>query len=402
MARKTLKILLIILLVLIVFLGFELGLYLGRKDLVPEKFVLIKKETNKPAEVDFSLFWDVWKIVEDKFFDKEKIDYQNMTYGAISGILKSLGDPYTSYFNPEKAKEFEEGMEGKYQGIGIQIDYKNGKLKVVTPFEGTPAAKVGILAADEIFKINDTYASDLTIDEAVKMIRGQKGTEVTLLILREKWSEPKEFKITRDEIKIPSLKYELKKVDGETIAYLKIYQFNQNLSSEFKKTAMEILNSEATKMILDLRNNPGGFLEIAQEIGGWFLEKDQIITYQTDAKGGKKEYKSLGPSKFSKWKIVCLINKGTASAAEILASALRDNQGILLIGETSFGKGSVQEKVLLKDFSFLKMTIAKWLTPKGDLIENQGLKPDIEVKMPEDSEEEKDLQLEKALEIIKK
>ena len=402
------KTFIILLLILVWVLGWQFGIYFKFKTKeiitpIAAKFKLINQDVGKPNEVDFSLFWEAWQVVENEFLDKSKIDYQKMVYGAINGMIKSLGDPHTSFFTPEKTKEFEEELLGRYEGVGMHIDIKKEKLKVISPLKNTPAERAGLRPGDEILKINDTYTFDLTLDEAVSLIRGPKGTEVTLLISREGWAEPKEFKLIREGIQIPSLEWEIKEIDNSKIAYLKIYQFNQILPAEFKKAAIEILNTDTNKIILDLRSNPGGYLEVAQEIAGWFLEKGQTVVWQESKEEESKiEYKSEGPANFSQWKMVILINEGTASGAEILAGALRDNRNILLIGETSFGKGSVQEKVSLKNNSSLKITIAKWLTPKGHLIENSGLQPDIEVKLTEkDYEKDKDPQLEKAIEIIK-
>jgi len=239
----------------------------------------------------------------------------------------------------------------------------------------------------------------LTIKEAVDLIRGPKGTQVLLTVYREDQEETKEIKVVRNVIEVPSLKLELK--DGN-IAYLKLYQFTGRASFDFRRVVLEILESPARKIILDLRNNPGGYLEVAQDIAGWFLENGALVVIEDFGEGDKKEYHTLGDGTFVDYKVVVLINEGSASGSEILAGALRDNRGILLIGEKSFGKGSVQELEKLTDGSNLKITVAKWLTPKGQLITEKGLEPDIEVKMTEeDYEEKRDPQLQKAIEIIK-
>jgi len=352
-----------------------------------------------PEEIDFSLFWEAWKVLQEKFVDKEKFDVQKMIYGAISGMVKSLGDSYTVFFTPEETKRFEEDVKGVFEGVGMEIGIRKGQLQVIAPIEGTPAQRAEIRAGDKIMKINDIETSDLTIDEAVNLIRGPKGSQVTLTIFREGWEKTKEIKLVREIIEVPSLKWELK---DSNIAYLKIYQFSEKASLDFRKAAIEILESPAQKIILDLRNNPGGYLEVAQDITGWFLEKGQIVVIEDFGNGEKKEYRSEGPGKFLDYKIVVLINEGSASGSEILAGALRDNRGILLIGEKSFGKGSVQELEKLREGSSLKITIAKWLTPKGNLITDIGLEPDIKVEMTEeDYEEGRDPQLDKAIEVIK-
>ena len=352
-----------------------------------------------PEEVDFSLFWEAWQKIQEKFVDKEKFDLQKMIYGAISGMVKSLEDPYTIFLSPEETKRFEEDVKGRFEGVGMEIGIRKGQLQVIAPLEGTPAQKAGLRAGDKIIKIDDTLTADLTIDEAVSLIRGPKGTEVNLTIFREEWGKTKEFKIIRAVIEIPSLKWELK----NDIAYLKLYHFTEKASFDFRIAAFEILNSRAKRIILDLRNNPGGYLEVARDLAGWFLEKDQIVAFEDFGEGKEqKKYIAKGPARLLDYPTVVLINKGTASGSEILAGALRDNRGIILIGEKTFGKGSVQELERLREGSSLKITIAKWLTPKGELITDKGLEPDIRVEMTEeDYEKERDPQLDKAIEIIK-
>jgi len=399
---KVLKIILIIIgLIGVGFVSYRVGVYIGEENILrtpPPQ--IINQQLNKPEEVDFSVFWEAWRKLERNFFKKEKIDYQEMVYGAIKGMIGSLDDPYTTFFTPQESEEFELELSGKYEGVGMEIAIKDGQLTVVSPFEDTPAYQAGLRPGDKILKVEDTYTRDLTIEEAVKLIRGSKGTEVRLLIQRNDWTEPKEFRIRREVITIPTLKWELVEPD---IALVHIYQFNQIVTSEFKKVAEEIKNSKAQKIILDLRNNPGGYLDKAVKIAGWFLEPGKIVVFQDmGEEKEKKPYRAKGPATFSDYPTLVLINKGTASGAEILAGALRDQKDILLIGETSFGKGSVQEQIDLSDGSSLKVTIARWLTPNGNSIDEVGLKPDIEVKMEEeDFAEGKDPQLDEAIELIK-
>ena len=370
---------------------FGIGFWIGKTSLVCK--------VCPPEDLDFSLFWEAWHVLEEKYVNPEEIDTQEMVYGAISGMIKSLGDPYTVFFDPEDNKKFLEDVSGSFEGVGMQIGIRKRQLQVIAPLKGTPAEKAGLRAGDKIIKIDDTLTMDLTIDEAVSLIRGPKGTEITLTVFRDEWEMTKEFKITRAVIEIPSIEWELK----DNIAYIQLYHFSETADSDFSKVAIEILNSSAQKIILDLRNNPGGYLEISQVIAGWFLEKRQIVVIEDF--GGKKDnkiYKAKGNSNLLDYPIVVLINAGTASASEILAAALRDNRDIKLIGETSFGKGSVQELKMLSNDSSLKITIAKWLTPKGELIADKGLEPDIKVELTEeDFENERDPQLDKALEIIR-
>jgi carboxyl-terminal processing protease len=371
---------------------FVAGFYIGKVSVV-QKFC-------PPEEVDFSLLWETWHKLEGNYVNPEKLDRQKMVYGAISGMVKAIGDPYTLFFNPEDTKKFLEDISGSFEGVGMEIGIRKGQVQVIAPLEGTPAQEAGIRSGDKIIKIDDTLTMDITIEEAVSLIRGPKGTEVLLTIMRDEWDGPKEFKVKRDVIEIPSMKWELKE---NNIAYIKLYHFSERSHLDFQKIALEILNSSADRIILDLRNNPGGYLERAQNIAGWFLERGQTVVIEDFGAGKEQEiYKAEGNSQLKDYPLVILLNQGSASASEILASALRDNRGVKIIGETSYGKGSVQKLEELEGGSSLKVTIANWLSPNGELIADKGLKPDIEVIMTDqDYNEEKDPQLDKALEIIK-
>jgi len=353
-----------------------------------------------PEDIDFSLFWEAYHKLQEKFVDPQKFDVQKIIYGAISGMVKSLGDPYTVFFPPDETKRFNEDVKGAFEGVGMEVGIRKGNLQVISPLKGTPAKNAGLRAGDKILEINGTSTAELTVDEAVNMIRGPKGTEVTLTIFREEWEETREIKLTRDVISVPSLEWELKEGD---IAYIELYQFSEKASYDFQMTAIEILNTPAKKIILDLRNNPGGYLEVAQDIAGWFLERDKLVVIEDFGEGKEKiEYKAKGNARFSQYPMVILINQGSASGSEILAGALRDNRGILMIGDKSFGKGSVQELQSLKGGSSLKITVAKWLTPQGKLITDVGLEPDIKVEITdEDYKEGLDPQLDKAIEAVK-
>jgi len=355
-----------------------------------------------PENIDFSLFWESWQALQEKFFDKSGLDNQKMIYGAISGMVDSLGDPYTIFFPPEETKRFEEDVKGSFEGVGMEIDRKNDQLLIISPLEGTPAQKAGLRPGDIILKIGDKDAADLSVEEAINSIRGPKGTEVILTIMRQGWDSPREFKLVRQVIEVPSLKLEFKETEGINIAYVKIYQFSENLTWEFGSAAFSILEKQSNRIIIDLRNNPGGYLEVAQDVAGWFLSKGQTVVIEDFNNGQRKEYQSEGNGLFSDYKVVLLMNKGSASAAEILAGTLRDNRSAKLIGEKSFGKGSVQELERLSDGSSLKITVARWLTPKGQQINGFGLEPDIQAELSEeDIQAQRDPQLDKAIEVIK-
>jgi len=353
----------------------------------------------QPSNVDFSLFWDAYSKLQQSFIDPAKITNQKVIYGAIQGMTNSLGDPYTDFFNPAQAQLFKQDLSGSFDGIGVEIGIKKDLITIISPIKGSPGEKAGLRAGDIIVKINGKDSTGMMSEEAVSLIRGPKGTPVTLSIVRDGLSVVKDIKIIRDTIKVPIVEWSLKNGD---VAYIQMYQFDEVLPADFEKIVFKILQSPAKKIVLDLRNNPGGYLEVAQTISGWFLPKDQVVTIEDFGKGKEQRiYKTTGSAALAGYPTVVLINQGSASASEILAGSLRDNRNIKLVGEKSFGKGCVQEVVDLKGGSFLKITIANWLTPKGNSISDVGLTPDVKVDITEeDIQQKKDPQLDKALEIV--
>jgi len=394
------KILTIILVIVSLIIGFVGGSYFQAHQIqAPVVGNLINREVNQPKDVDFSVFWTAWDLLHSKYVDKSKLDTQNLVFGAIDGMVKAVGDPYTVFFRPKESKEFNEQISGSFSGIGIEIGLKDDVLTVIAPIKNTPAARAGLLAGDKILKIDDKKTEGMKLDEAVSLIRGPKGTSVKLTILREKEKETKEVTIVRDIIKIPAVEWKLL---GEDVAYIEIFTFNKNVDSEFEKAAREIAESKAKRIILDLRDNPGGLLDSAINIAGYFLDADKVVAIERFGDGREEQFETQPNARLKNYPVVVLINKGSASASEILAGALKDNRGVLIIGETSFGKGSVQEMADLPQKTSLKITVAKWLTPSGKSIDENGIKPDVEAKMTEnDIKEGKDPQLDKALEIIK-
>ncbi len=387
----------LILLVVFGFAGYQLGFNKGEQEILKTTPPIISEGLGVNDKVDFSIFWEAWRRLEASYIDKSKIDYKKMVYGAVEGMVKTLGDPYTTYFTPSQTTSFNEELNGKYEGVGMVVGIKDEQLTVVSPFKGTPAEQAGLKAGDKILKIDNVFTNDITIEEAVKTIKGKPGTIVKLLVQRSEWVEPKEFSLKRATIKIPTL--ELTKKD-EGIAIIKIYQFNKILISEFQTASQDIINSGDKKIIIDLRDNPGGYLEVSQAIAGWFLNRNQLVVTQSQFQGAEqKQYLSEGPSTFVNYPVVVLINEGSASASEILAGALRDNREIKLVGAKSFGKGSVQEQIDLSDKSSLKVTIAKWLTPNGTSLDKNGLDPDFVV--PSNATSSLDAQLDKAIELLK-
>jgi len=353
-------------------------------------------DEGQPIELDFSLFWDVWDIITDKHIDSSEFDLVKMRDGAIAGMLGAIGDPFTSYLPPPEAKRFMDDIGGKFGGVGIEIGIRDDILTVIAPLDGTPGDRAGILAKDKILKVDGTITVGMSLSEAVKLIRGDKGTEVILTIGRD--DEILDVPIVRAEIKIPAVKLEILE---NNIAHLKVITFNGNVESQFKKYADEILDKDIDKIILDLRNNPGGLLSSSINLSSWFLDEDDLVTIEDFGNGIRNEFNAVHNARLKGKKVVILINQGSASASEIMAGALRDNNRTLLIGETTFGKGSVQEVEELKDNSSLKFTVARWLTPSGGSIDDTGLEPDIVIEITkEDLENDRDPQLEKAVEII--
>ncbi len=360
--------------------------------------VLHKEPPPNLADVDFNLFWDVWTRLEDKYVDKGKIDRKKILYGAIAGMVGSLGDPYTEFFPPAESKQFQQDIKGSFEGIGAEIGMRKGILTVIAPLKGSPAEAAGLKPDDKILKIADRITADLNLDEAVQLIRGPKGTTVALVIAREGQQKPLTLTVTRDTIKVVILETE-KKPNG--IFVIKLYHFSENAPDEFRKAIQEFRASGSKKLVLDMRNNPGGYLTGAVDIASWFLTSGEVVVKEQFSDGTSDAYRSSGYQGLQGVPVVVLINQGSASASEIVAGALRDGRGFKLIGQKSFGKGSVQEVENLAENSSIKITIAKWLTPKGSEINGKGLDPDVAVEIKPDQKDNEDPTMDKALEILR-
>lgn len=386
-------------------LGYEKGLEDASSNqsiqtLSPEDAVIINKASEDDT-IDFSLFWKVWGILKDKYVDKSKLDARELFYGAIDGMLAATKDPYTTFFSPKENQEFNESISGTFEGIGAEMAIRDDVLTIVAPLEGTPAEKAGLLSGDKVVKIDDIVSSSYSLDEAVKNIRGQKGTQVKLTIFREGEEETRDILVTRDVILVKSVRFEMKEND---IAYIRVSRFGDDTEKEFKSVVKETLAKKARGVVIDLRNNPGGFLDTAVSLASTALPSGKTVVIEEDSEGKRKEIKSRGGDVLSGLPTVILINQGSASASEILAGALRDNRdNVTLIGKKSFGKGSVQELISVSSDTAVKITIARWLTPSGKQIHNVGIAPDIEVGLSSDDVTEKrDPQLDRALEELKK
>jgi carboxyl-terminal processing protease len=406
MTKEIKRDLLILVGVIILAIGFLIGLYSGyqrgiEKQLQPQRFIIQSSsvtEQEKPENVDFSIFWEAWKQIKDKYIDQNLND-KDLIYGAISGLVNSLGDPNTNFFPPTEAKKFQEDVQGSFGGVGIEISARDNQIVIVTPLKQSPAERAGLKADDKIIAINGTSTLGFTTDDAVNLIRGPEGTKVTLTVMRDGWPEPKDFTLTREIIQVPTLDWKM--LDGG-IAYIELYNFYQNVSRDFYQAATEIYSQNPKAIILDLRNNPGGYLESAIDIAGWFTEPGTIITSEQFRSGEKQDFKPQGPAIFKDLPVVVLVNEGSASASEILAGSLKDNRQVKLVGKHTFGKGTVQEVVALSDGSSLKITVAHWLLPSGKVIEKNGLNVDYEIDLTEDDiKNNRDPQLDKAIEIAK-
>lgn len=389
------------LLVLSFFGGYERGRgsFSFGGDAVSIDGAVILNGKSQDKEVDFALFWKVWEILKDKFVDQSKLDAKQMLYGAIDGMLASTGDPYTTFFDPKEKQDFQEDMTGKFEGIGAEMAVKDGVLTIVSPLEGTPAERVGLLAGDKILKIDNETTANMSIEEAVRRIRGSKGTSVTLNIYHEGDEEAKDVVVPREVIHVKSTRFEIK--EGN-IAYIRINRFGDETTDEFEQAVRSAINAKAVGLVIDLRNDPGGLLTCAVDIASFLLPEKSVVVIEEDGKGGRKELRTHSGDVFSKLPTSVLINGGSASASEILAGALRENrENVRLIGKQSFGKGSVQELISVNKDTAVKITVAKWLTPKGNQINKVGIAPDDEVNLTrENITNKEDPQLQKAIEWI--
>lgn len=348
--------------------------------------------------IDYNLFSDVLETIRSKYF-KQPISEKDLFYGAIKGMVSGLKDPYSAFFEPDEANKLKTELAGSFEGIGAEITSRKNIIVIVAPLEGTPADHAGLKPNDEVYSIDGTETLGMTTDEAVSRIRGKKGTEVKLLIMRKGWEKPKEFVIKRDVINLITVSSEIK---DNKIAYLRISYFNDKTTIEFDKAIRKVLAASPKAIILDLRNNPGGYLYSAVEIAGAWTGK-KVIVYEKSRDGREQEHLSNTEMKFKDLPTIVLVNEGSASGSEILAGALQDYGLAKLVGTKTFGKGTVQELVEFADGSMVKITVAQWLTPKKRVIEEKGIEPDIKVELSEkDIEEGKDVQLEKAMEMLTK
>ncbi|MFP4515001.1 MAG: S41 family peptidase [Parcubacteria group bacterium] len=347
--------------------------------------------------VDFNLYWQVWDTVKTTYVDSEEISEEDMFYGSLEGMIKAIDDPYTSFLDPELSKKFNDDLSGSFEGIGAEIGIRDDTLTIIAPIDGMPAEKAGLKSGDKVLSIDGKSTAGISIDKAVDTIRGEKGTDVILTIYREGLDETKDITITRGVIIIESVKTEM--LDNK-IMLISISNFNEDTEDMFSRAIEEAQNNEVEGIILDLRNNPGGFLDSAIEIASEWVETGPVVLERFDENDITK-YQARGVARLKDYQTVVLLNQGSASASEIVAGALQDYNEATIVGEQSYGKGSVQTLKPFTDGSSLKVTVAKWLTPQGQSISEKGITPDVEVEYNiEDFENDRDPQLDKAIEII--
>lgn len=386
--------------------SFIAGGFIERTFYLPDgaqgaAMMLPLQNSEAPAGVDFAPFWAVWDILNEKYVTPDAVSDQDKVWGAVSGLAQSLHDPYTVFFPPSEAEYFQSEVRGNFSGIGVEIGIEDDILTVIAPLKGTPAERAGLLAGDKIINIGVTSTIDMKLDEAISLIRGERGTKVKLTIVREGAKEPLPISITRDVISIPTIETE-RLPDG--IFVIRLYNFSADSPNLFRGALREFVESGNDKLILDLRNNPGGYLEAAIDMASWFLPAGNVVVRERFGKGKEDTvFRSKGYDIFTaQLKMVILLNKGSASASEILAGALREHGIAKLVGEKSFGKGSVQELIDVTPDTALKVTVAEWLTPNDKQLSGKGLDPDVAVeRTAKDYEAKKDPQMDKAIEVLK-
>ncbi len=381
--------------------GYEVAGMTGAKHIA---------SANQP-DVDMTPVWKAWQIIDEKFVPAAVASTTKVAtttqgkndervWGMISGLAASLGDPYTYFMPPVEAQQFASDMSGLFEGVGMEIAIKDQVLTVVTPLKGTPAERAGMKSGDRILKIDGVSTEGLEVDAAIKKIRGPKGTQVALTVAREGWVEPREIKVTREVINVPIVNSELR-TDG--VFQISVATFTSNAPELFRDALRDFTKSGSKKLLIDMRGNPGGYLEAAVQMASWFLPAGKIIV--TEDYAGHAEnivHRSVGYDIFGDdVQVVILVDKGSASASEIFADAMRYHTGAKLVGTNTFGKGSVQELIEISPGTSLKITVARWLGPDGIQIPLEGIKPDVEVKITEeDIKAGHDVQKEKALELL--
>ncbi len=359
----------------------------------------IEKKSEAPA--DFGQFWKVWNVINEKYVPTKHaaVSNQEKVWGAISGLTGSLKDPYTYFLPPQEKTLFEQEVSGAFGGVGMQIGMKDGLVTVIAPLKGSPAERAGIQKGDKVYLIDGATTTEMTMDKALYLIRGEIGKAVTLTLLREKTEKPIVVSVIREEIKVPTIDTEKR---GD-VFIIRLYGFPGTGAELFRNAIKEFVDSGADKLVLDMRGNPGGYLEVAVDMASWFLPEGKVVVREEEKGGGGDIYRSRGYNIFGdKFHFAILVDGGSASAAEILAGALQEHGVATLVGTKTFGKGSVQELIPITDATSLKVTIARWITPNGTNLSDGGLEPDVKVEITKEQVEKgEDPQLDKAIELVR-
>lgn len=416
MKSANLRIIIIIFISLLV--GYSIGITkidLQWKGYIPQINASSKEPPSTVTNIDFSPMWVVLDKLQKDYYDKSAIDPQKLLNGAIAGMVDSLGDPYTVYLPPSQNQDFKDGLAGKFEGIGAELGMRANAITVIKPLYGSPAQKAGIRIGDTVIKINNESTQGMTISQAVSKIRGEKGTPVTLTVIHEDSNKAEDIKIIRDEITVKSVEGWIKPVNeikevkipnsNDNVMYVRLSQFGDNTNQEWltliNQLDIERQNKDIKGIILDLRYNPGGYLQDAVFIASEFIEEGKTIVMQDDMRTKRINMDVNRRGLFLDVPVVVLINGGSASASEIVAGALRDHERATLVGETSFGKGTIQTAEDLGGGSGLHVTVAKWLTPNGTWVHKEGLEPDVKVAV-DTKDQTHDAQLEKAIQELLK
>lgn len=345
-------------------------------------------------EVSFDVFWEVWSLLENEYLDSNDLNAQEMVDGAVRGLTQATGDPYTIYLSPQDNKRSGEDLQGSFYGVGIELGYIDGVLAVIAPLDGTPAAEAGLEAGDLILEVKDQQkgidedSSNWSLVEAVENIRGPRGTIVTFTIYREGTEMPFEVDVRRDEILVETVILELNEFEEKNIAHLRVSRFGGRTKEEWDAAVGQILsaNPQVDGIVLDFRNNPGGYFDRSIEMASDFIENDVVVTQK--GKYFEQDYRTEGVARLKGYPLVVLVNRGSASASEIVAGALRDDLGVKLVGEQTFGKGTVQDRKEVSNGGGLHITIGRWMLPKGDWIHDEGIPVDIEVEQDRETDED--------------
>jgi len=405
-------------------IGYQYGYRDGGLPKGSDTRAVIRTEAPDDVAVDFFVFWDVWQKVRQYYIDPQDIDVQKLVYGAVSGMVAAIGDPYTSFFPPQENKEFKEDLGGSFEGIGAQLGLKDGRIIIISPLRGMPAEHAGLKPNDYILKVDGKDTAGWTIDQAVDAIRGPRGTTVTLTILRAlSIDTPEDISVIRSTITVPSVTSWIKtpaaieeiseaseaagiRKSQKSVAYIALTRFGDNTNADWNKAVTEILTAKnngrnIAGLVLDMRSNPGGYLDGAVYIASEFIKSGTVVS-QVNSDGSRDDFPVERRGQLTDMNVVVLVNGGSASAAEIVAGALRDTKRAKIVGEKTFGKGTVQTPFEVSAGAAVHITTGKWLLPGGDSISNTGLTPDIEIASFDLNLSNADIQLVKAIEVLVK